>query len=90
MCYWRYVYHIVCKHYTRDPVECIDADRTGMRCENWDADDNEIESRTANGTFYTKAESDKCMDCRYLANMRRNAAADKKSEGGSGGESLRS
>lgn len=90
MCYWLYVYHIVCKHYTRDPVECIDADRTGMRCENWDADDNEIESRTANGTFYTKAESDKCMDCRYLANMRRNAAADKKSEGGSGGESLRS
>lgn len=84
MCYWRHVYYIACKHYTRDPVECINADRTGMRCEGWDADDKEIESRTGNGTSYTKAVPEKCMDCKYLANMRRNAD-DKKSGGGSGG-----
>lgn len=89
MCYWRHVYHIVCKHYTRDPVECIDADHTGMRCEGWDAVDKEIESQTASGTSYTKAEPDTCMNCRYMVNMRRNAS-DGKSRGGSGERPSRS
>lgn len=83
MCYWRYVCHIVCKHYTRDPIECFDADHTGIRCAGWKADHNDVESRTGNDTPYTKAEPDKCIDCKYQANMRRDA--DDKESGGGGG-----
>ncbi|CAD0110505.1 unnamed protein product [Aureobasidium uvarum] len=85
MCFWRHVYYIDCKHYSRDPVECTEAYRTNMRCEGWEADDKEMESQTASGTSYTKAEPGECMDCKYMAMLRRNTN-NKKSGSGSGGK----
>jgi hypothetical protein len=50
MCFWKEVYYIVCRHYSKDPVEGIEAYNADMRCKDWDAADNEMESQTANGT----------------------------------------
>jgi hypothetical protein len=87
MCFWKNVYYIVCQHYSRDPVECMDAQQRDLRCEDWEADDKEMESQTANGTPYIKAVADICMDCRYEKMRRR--AANKKSRRGPGGEASR-
>jgi hypothetical protein len=84
MCFWKNVYYTVCQHYSRDPVECMDAQQRDLRCEDWEADDKEMESQTANGTPYIKAVADICMDCRY-EKMRRKAA-NKKSRRGPEGE----
>jgi len=75
MCFWREVYYIFCRHYSRDPVERIDAKRTDERCEDRDADDKEMESQTANGTPYIKAELAICMDCKYRKALREQAAS---------------
>lgn len=75
MCFWREVYYIFCRYYNRDPVECIDAEQTDERCEYWDADDKEMESQTANGTPYTKAEPTICMDCKYWKKIREQEAS---------------
>ena len=85
MCFWREVYYVVCQHYRRDPVECMDARRSDMRCEDWNADDKEMESQTANGTPYVKAEATICMDCKYRKKLREQAAY-KRSRGGPGGK----
>jgi hypothetical protein len=65
MCFWKEVYYIVCRHYSKDPVECIEAYNADMRCKDWDAADNEMENQIANGTPYIKAVNGICMDCRY-------------------------
>ena len=85
MCFWREVYYIFCRHYSRDPVECIDAKQTNERCEDWDTDDKEMESRTANGTPYIKAEPTICMDCKYKRVLREQAVS-KRSEWGPEGK----
>jgi len=83
MCFWRNVFYIGCKHYRRDPVEYIEANHTDMRCEGWDDDGNEMQSQTRDGTPYTKALPGNCMNCKYLASLKKNK--DKRSGGGSGG-----
>ncbi|KAH0282731.1 hypothetical protein M436DRAFT_66039 [Aureobasidium namibiae CBS 147.97] len=75
MCFWREAYYIFCRHCSRDPVECVDAKRTDERCENWDADDKEMESQTANSTPYIKAEPAICMDCEYRGSLPEHAAS---------------
>jgi len=67
----------------------MDAKRTDERCDDWDADDKEMESQTANGTPYIKAEPAICMDCRYRKKLRAQAAS-KRSRRGPGGQASES
>lgn len=84
MCFWREVYYIFCRHYSRDPVECIDAKQTKERCEDWDADDKEMESQTANGTPYIKAEPTICINCKYRRVLREQAVSRRSGRGPEG------
>ncbi|CAD0039228.1 unnamed protein product, partial [Aureobasidium pullulans] len=83
MCFWRNVYYVDCKHYSRDPVACIEANHTDTHCEGWDDDDKEMQSQTRDGTPYTKALPGDCMDCKYRARLKK--IKDSKSGGGPGG-----
>ncbi|THX91762.1 hypothetical protein D6D08_02921 [Aureobasidium pullulans] len=83
MCFWRNVYYVDCKHYSRDPVACIEANHTDTHCEGWDDDDKEMQSQTRDGTPYTKALPGDCMDCKYRARLKK--IKDSKSGGRSGG-----
>jgi hypothetical protein len=62
MCHWGTVYYIGCRCYSKDPIECIEAENAHMRCEGWDHEDKEKKRLTGNGVPYTKAVNGICMD----------------------------